>query len=129
MAHAHLHDVVLAKQCSVVCYTERCVVYALPYTAPTVHFMHSRKAQAFTGKQLGVHGYSASLSNSMQCMWLFSQCVFTAIVPTQNFFPAEDFLYGKSADGKWFVDILKEQGIVAGIKVDTGMQVSTVRDL
>lgn len=37
----------------------------------------------------------------------------------------EETLYQKSAGGKQFVDILKEQGIVPGIKVDTGLQVST----
>ena len=34
----------------------------------------------------------------------------------------EETLYQKSRDGKQFVDILKDQGIVPGIKVDTGLQ-------
>ncbi len=37
----------------------------------------------------------------------------------------EETLFQKSAGGKQFVDILKEQGIVPGIKVDTGLQVCT----
>ena len=37
----------------------------------------------------------------------------------------EETLYQSTADGKPFVDVLKEQGIVPGIKVDTGLQVST----
>ena len=36
----------------------------------------------------------------------------------------EETLYQSTADGKPFVDVLKEQGIVPGIKVDTGLQVS-----
>jgi fructose-bisphosphate aldolase class 1 len=36
----------------------------------------------------------------------------------------EETLYQKSAEGVQFVDILKAQGIVPGIKVDTGLQVS-----
>eukprot|EP00878_Enallax_costatus_P000798 GHUV01000922.1.p1 GENE.GHUV01000922.1~~GHUV01000922.1.p1 ORF type:complete len:403 (+),score=124.33 GHUV01000922.1:45-1253(+) len=34
----------------------------------------------------------------------------------------EETLFQKAASGKQFVDILKEQGIVPGIKVDTGLQ-------
>ncbi len=34
----------------------------------------------------------------------------------------EETLYQSTADGKPFVDVLKEQGIVPGIKVDTGLQ-------
>lgn len=34
----------------------------------------------------------------------------------------EETLYQNSADGKPFVDILTEQGIKPGIKVDTGLQ-------
>lgn len=36
----------------------------------------------------------------------------------------EETLYQSSADGTPFVDILKKQGIVPGIKVDTGLAVS-----
>ena len=36
----------------------------------------------------------------------------------------EETLYQSSAGGTPFVDILREQGIVPGIKVDTGLQVS-----
>jgi len=36
----------------------------------------------------------------------------------------EETLYQSCADGKPFVNVLKEQGIVPGIKVDTGLQVS-----
>ena len=36
----------------------------------------------------------------------------------------EETLYQSSAAGTPFVDILREQGIVPGIKVDTGLQVS-----
>lgn len=35
----------------------------------------------------------------------------------------EETLYQKAADGRQFVDILKAQGILPGIKVDTGLQV------
>jgi fructose-bisphosphate aldolase class I len=35
----------------------------------------------------------------------------------------EETLYQKAADGRQFVDILKGQGILPGIKVDTGLQV------
>jgi fructose-bisphosphate aldolase class I len=35
----------------------------------------------------------------------------------------EETLYQSSKDGKPFVDILNEQGIKPGIKVDTGLQV------
>ena len=35
----------------------------------------------------------------------------------------EETLYQSSAAGKPFVDVLREQGIVPGIKVDTGLQV------
>lgn len=37
----------------------------------------------------------------------------------------EETLYQKAADGRQFVDILQAQGIVPGIKVDTGLQVSS----
>ncbi len=36
----------------------------------------------------------------------------------------EETLYQKARDGTQFVDILRAQGIVPGIKVDTGLQVS-----
>lgn len=32
----------------------------------------------------------------------------------------EETLYQSTADGKQFVDVLKGQGIIPGIKVDTG---------
>ena len=35
----------------------------------------------------------------------------------------EETLYQKARDGTQFVDVLKAQGIVPGIKVDTGLQV------
>ena len=35
----------------------------------------------------------------------------------------EETLYQSAADGTPFVDVLKGQGIVPGIKVDTGLQV------
>ena len=38
----------------------------------------------------------------------------------------EETLYQSSAAGKPFVDILREQGIVPGIKVDTGLQVAGI---
>ena len=34
----------------------------------------------------------------------------------------EETLYQSTADGKPFVDVLTEQGIKPGIKVDTGLQ-------
>ena len=34
----------------------------------------------------------------------------------------EETLYQSTAAGKPFVDVLREQGIVPGIKVDTGLQ-------
>ena len=37
----------------------------------------------------------------------------------------EETLYQSAAGGKPFVDVLKEQGIVPGIKVDTGLQASS----
>lgn len=36
----------------------------------------------------------------------------------------EETLYQSGANGKPFVEVLKEQGIVPGIKVDTGLAVS-----
>ena len=39
----------------------------------------------------------------------------------------EETLYQSGADGKPFVDTLKEQGILPGIKVDTGLSVSSQR--
>jgi fructose-bisphosphate aldolase class I len=39
----------------------------------------------------------------------------------------EETLYQKAADGRQFVDILKGQGILPGIKVDTGLQVRRIR--
>lgn len=36
----------------------------------------------------------------------------------------EETLYQSGADGKPFVDTLREQGILPGIKVDTGLSVS-----
>ncbi len=38
----------------------------------------------------------------------------------------EETLYQSAADGRPFVDVLKAQGIVPGIKVDTGLQVSSL---
>lgn len=35
----------------------------------------------------------------------------------------EETLYQSTAAGKPFVDVLREQGIIPGIKVDTGLQV------
>jgi fructose-bisphosphate aldolase class I len=35
----------------------------------------------------------------------------------------EETLYQSTADGRPFVDVLKAQGILPGIKVDTGLQV------
>jgi fructose-bisphosphate aldolase class I len=35
----------------------------------------------------------------------------------------EETLYQKTKGGVQFVDVLREQGIVPGIKVDTGLQV------
>ena len=40
----------------------------------------------------------------------------------------EETLYQNSAGGVPFVDLLKEQGIFPGIKVDTGLQVSRKRE-
>lgn len=37
----------------------------------------------------------------------------------------EETLYQSGADGKPFVDTLKEQGILPGIKVDTGLAVTS----
>jgi ABC-type branched-subunit amino acid transport system substrate-binding protein len=37
----------------------------------------------------------------------------------------EETLYQKAADGRQFVDILRDAGIIAGIKVDTGLQVKS----
>ena len=37
----------------------------------------------------------------------------------------EETLYQSAAGGKPFVDVLKEQGIIPGIKVDTGLQASS----
>ena len=37
----------------------------------------------------------------------------------------EETLYQSAASGKPFVDVLKEQGIIPGIKVDTGLQASS----
>ena len=41
----------------------------------------------------------------------------------------EETLYQSGADGKPFVDTLKEQGILPGIKVDTGLSVRTLPQL
>ena len=38
----------------------------------------------------------------------------------------EETLYQSTAAGKPFVDVLAEQGIKAGIKVDTGLQVIAI---
>lgn len=37
----------------------------------------------------------------------------------------EETLYQSTRDGRPFVDVLKAQGILPGIKVDTGLQVRT----
>lgn len=37
----------------------------------------------------------------------------------------EETLYQSSADGKPFVDVLREQGIMPGIKVDGGLEASS----
>ena len=34
----------------------------------------------------------------------------------------EETLYQKTKDGRQFVDVLRDQGLVPGIKVDTGLQ-------
>lgn len=39
----------------------------------------------------------------------------------------EETLYQSTRDGRPFVDVLKAQGILPGIKVDTGLQVRTGR--
>ena len=39
----------------------------------------------------------------------------------------EETLYQSCADGKPFVDVLRDQGIMPGIKVDGGLEVSSVR--
>ena len=41
----------------------------------------------------------------------------------------EETLYQSSADGKPFVDILREQGIMPGIKVDGGLEVDAQQHL
>ncbi len=38
----------------------------------------------------------------------------------------EEMLYQSSADGKPFVDVLRDQGIMPGIKVDGGLEVSSI---
>ena len=40
----------------------------------------------------------------------------------------EETLYQSCADGKPFVDVLRDQGIMPGIKVDGGLEVSTLPD-
>lgn len=39
----------------------------------------------------------------------------------------EETLYQSCADGKLFVDVLRDQGIMPGIKVDGGLEASSVR--
>lgn len=41
----------------------------------------------------------------------------------------EETLYQSSADGKPFVDVLRDQGIMPGIKVDGGLEVSSLSDV
>ncbi len=41
----------------------------------------------------------------------------------------EETLYQSSADGKPFVDVLRDQGIMPGIKVDGGLEVSSLPDV
>lgn len=38
----------------------------------------------------------------------------------------EETLYQSSADGKPFVDVLRDQGIMPGIKVDGGLEASAI---
>ena len=41
----------------------------------------------------------------------------------------EETLYQSCADGKPFVDVLRDQGIMPGIKVDGGLEVSSLPDV
>jgi fructose-bisphosphate aldolase class I len=82
----------------------------------------SDESNATTGKRLA----SVNVDNTEDNRRDWRQLLYTAPGLGQYISGAimfEETLYQSTADGKPFVDVLKEQGIVPGIKVDTGLQV------
>ena len=57
---------------------------------------------------------------------MFEETLHSALTPitsSAGCIMFEETLYQSTAAGKPFVDVLREQGIIPGIKVDTGLQV------
>eukprot|EP00891_Asterochloris_glomerata_P001048 jgi/Astpho2/1048/Aster-07436 len=82
----------------------------------------SDESNATTGKRLAV----IELDNTDDNRRDWRELLYTAPGLGKHISGAimfEETLYQSSAAGKPFVDILREQGIVPGIKVDTGLQV------
>eukprot|EP00879_Flechtneria_rotunda_P030452 GHRR01033086.1.p1 GENE.GHRR01033086.1~~GHRR01033086.1.p1 ORF type:complete len:178 (+),score=65.62 GHRR01033086.1:125-658(+) len=82
----------------------------------------SDESNATTGKRLE----SVGVDNTEDNRRAWRELLYTAPGLGQYISGAimfDETLYQKSAGGQQFVDILKEQGIVPGIKVDTGLQV------
>mmetsp|Transcript_17190 Transcript_17190/g.35719 ORF Transcript_17190/g.35719 Transcript_17190/m.35719 type:complete len:408 (-) Transcript_17190:2574-3797(-) len=80
----------------------------------------SDESNSTTGKRLA----TVSLENTEDNRRRWRQLLYTA-PGLGNYISGaimfEETLYQKASDGRQFVDILKEQGIVPGIKVDTGL--------
>jgi hypothetical protein len=102
--------------------------------------LHHQKHTATHPAQLLRHFLRVTLQLIFDCCWLYTkstQSTSWCIWPTNrtgHHHPVlvlyccplrllQETLYQKSAGGVQFVDILKQQGIVPGIKVDTGLQV------
>lgn len=82
----------------------------------------SDESNATTGKRLE----SVGVENSEDNRRAWRELLYTAPGLGQYISGCimfEETLYQKAADGRQFVDILKGQGILPGIKVDTGLQV------
>jgi fructose-bisphosphate aldolase class I len=82
----------------------------------------SDESNATTGKRLE----SVGVENSEDNRRAWRELLYTAPGLGQYISGCimfEETLFQKAADGRQFVDILKEQGILPGIKVDTGLQV------
>jgi fructose-bisphosphate aldolase class 1 len=82
----------------------------------------SDESNATTGKRLATVGVDNTETNRRD--WrelLYSAPGLGSYISGCIMF--DETFYQKAADGTPFVDVLKKQGIVPGIKVDTGLQV------
>ncbi|KAL2641732.1 hypothetical protein R1flu_009319 [Riccia fluitans] len=102
-------------------YAEELKRTAAYIAAPGKGILASDESNATTGKRLATVG----LDNTEENRQAWRELLYTA-PGLGNYISGcimfEETLFQSTRDGKQFVDVLKGQGIVPGIKVDTGLQ-------